>query len=69
MNHEQPVRGLVVAMSLLALACAHSSNDAPPLDNGVYVARESALGKAGAIVTGVHPRRSGFMNGQTQRHQ
>ncbi len=47
MNQEQLVRSVVAAMSLLVLGCAHSSNEAPPLDNGVYVARGVCFGEGG----------------------
>ena len=45
MKHEQIARSLIVAISLLISACAHSSNEAPPLENGVYIARGVCFGE------------------------
>ena len=44
MKSEPLFRGIVIAMSLLVSGCAHNANEAPPLDNGVYVAGVSCEG-------------------------
>lgn len=40
-------RGFALAMSLFALGCAHSANEAPPMENGVYIARGICFGEGG----------------------
>lgn len=45
MNLKLLVRGLAVAMSLLVSGCAHTSNESPPLQNGVYVSRGVCFGE------------------------
>jgi hypothetical protein len=44
MKHEPLVRGLAFALSLLAFGCA-TSNEAPPLQDGVYIARGVCFGE------------------------
>jgi hypothetical protein len=45
MNVTQLMRGPAVALSLLLSGCTPSSNEAPPLENGVYVARGICFGE------------------------
>ena len=43
----QFARGAVLALSLLAVGCAERSNEAPPTENGVYIARGVCFGEGG----------------------
>lgn len=45
MNLTHLMRGPAVALSLLSLGCTPSSNETPPLENGVYVARGICFGE------------------------
>lgn len=47
MTHERLVRSVALAMSLLVFGCAPASNEAPPLQDGVYVARGVCFGEGG----------------------
>lgn len=47
MIHGHPVRSL--ALTLLLAACAPASNDAPPTENGVYIAHGVCFGEGGCF--------------------
>lgn len=45
MHEERLVRALAVGISVLAAGCALTANEAPPLENGVYIVRGVCFGE------------------------